>query len=154
MVCWFVHHQACFHNSSVPARWYQHTFGESGHADLVAGIFGLKFVNLKEKLSYLKQFEPVPKFLVIHCGGNDIEVIDLPLHKLITIVRNHVQLIKQQPGSILVRSQILPRKNWRYSQDNASMEKFKLKVKSVAAKSVLRMGGGVLHIIPWFDKKY
>ena len=38
MVCWFVHHQACFHNSSVPARWYQHGFGESDHADMLAGI--------------------------------------------------------------------------------------------------------------------
>ena len=96
--------------------------------------------SFAEKLTYFKQFEPVPKYLVIniHCGGNDIGVIDLPLHKLITVVRNHVQLF---PGSILVWSQIVPKIKCWYSQDNAAMERFRLKVNSVAAKSVLQLGG-------------
>ena len=59
------------------------------------GYSGLKFVNLKEKMSYLKQFEQVRKYLLIHCGNNDIGVIDLPLRKLITIVRSHVQIIRK-----------------------------------------------------------
>ena len=44
------------------------------------GYPGLKFVNLEEKLSNLKQIETALKYLVIHCGG--IGVIDLPLHKI------------------------------------------------------------------------
>ena len=44
------------------------------------GYSGLKFVNLEEKLSNLKQIETALKYLVIHCGG--IGVIDLPLHKI------------------------------------------------------------------------
>ena len=83
--------------------WWQ------GHSDL-------KFGNLKENLSYLKQFEPVPKNFVVDCGDNDIGLIDLALHKLITCtsVRNHVQLINQLfTESILVWSQIFLRTKWR-----------------------------------------
>ena len=73
------------------------------------GHSGLKFVNLKEKLSYLNQLEPVPKKFVVDCDCNDIGLIDLALYKLITgtSVRNHVQLIKQRLNeSILVWSKI------------------------------------------------
>ena len=46
----------------------------------LAGTFWFEIVNLKEKLSYLKQFEQAPKYLVIHCWDNDIGVTYLSLH--------------------------------------------------------------------------
>ena len=104
------------------------------------GYSGLKFENLKNKLFHLHGFEPAPTILVIHIGGNDIGVN--PLHKLISLVRKHLVLINRHfPKTRLVWSQILPRTRWRYSSNNDAMERCRLKVNRVAAKSVLKLGG-------------
>ena len=43
------------------------------------GYSGLRFLQMKSKLSYLKQFESDPDYLIMHAGGNDIGVKECPL---------------------------------------------------------------------------
>lgn len=82
------------------------------------GYSGLKFLHLKSKLHLLREIEAAPDFLVMHAGDNDIGLKRIPLNELIEIVCDHVEIIKQRfPNSVLVWSQILPCKTWRYSQD-------------------------------------
>lgn len=106
------------------------------------GYSGLRFLQMKSKLSYLKQFESDPDYLIMHAGGNDIGVKECPLFWLIKNLRNHLQIIRECfPNSVLVWSQILPRTNWRYSQDSVAMENFRIRLNRAAAKAVLNLGG-------------
>lgn len=106
------------------------------------GYSGLKFLHLQSKLHLLREIEAAPDFLVLHAGGNDIGLKRIPLHELIEIVCDHLDIIKQRfPNSVLVWSQILPRKTWRYSQDVAAMNRSRVRVNRAAALKVLALGG-------------
>ena len=52
------------------------------------GYSGLKIINLKNKLWYLKHLGEQPQFNVIHCGGNY-----LGLFSLFAKVKGHLAII-------------------------------------------------------------
>lgn len=106
------------------------------------GYSGLKFLHLKSKLHLLREIKAAPDFLVMHAGGNDIGLKRIPLYELIEIACDHLEIIKQRfPNSVLVWSQILPRKTWRYSQDVEAMTRSRVRVNRAVALKVLALGG-------------
>ena len=108
------------------------------------GYSGLKFVDLKKKLLYLKTFENDPDFILIHCGGNGIgsNVFSLNLFQLIAKFKQDLLDIKKFfPRATLIWSQILPRNQWRYSQNVKAMERCRNRLNRAVAKFVLKQGG-------------
>jgi lysophospholipase L1-like esterase len=104
------------------------------------GYAGLNLHQLKKKLLMLNQYEQSPDLMVIHCGGNDLGTVDL--YNLLNNVKTQILSLKTNfPNSTLVWSQILPRKNWRYSNDCQAMERSRKKLNRVAATTVLKLNG-------------
>lgn len=86
--------------------WKQfETRGLSISINIVAGLFGLKFLYLKSERNLLREIVTAPDFLVMHAGGNNIGLKRIPLYKLIEFVCDHLDIFKQRyPNSILVWS--------------------------------------------------
>ena len=60
-------------------------------------------------------------------------------------------MIDMFPNTKIIWSQILPRKNWRYSRNEKAMERSRCRVNSAAATETIRSGGGY---IKYMDIKY
>lgn len=82
--------------------------------------------------------------IVLHCGGNDIGI--LPLKDLMQLTVNTIRFVALHkfPGVKLIWSQILPRHNWKYSNNQHAMEKARKRLNSLAAKTVLDLGGAYI----------
>uniref|UniRef100_A0A8W8JY83 Uncharacterized protein n=1 Tax=Magallana gigas TaxID=29159 RepID=A0A8W8JY83_MAGGI len=77
--------------------------------------------QLLPKLRVLRRIENDPDILIIYCGANSLGLIELKslLEKLQDTLE---QIAKLFPRSKLVWSNLLPRFNWRYSEDIRAME--------------------------------
>uniref|UniRef100_A0A8W8I329 SGNH hydrolase-type esterase domain-containing protein n=1 Tax=Magallana gigas TaxID=29159 RepID=A0A8W8I329_MAGGI len=85
------------------------------------GYGGMVLSQLLPKLRVLRRIENDPDVLIIHCGANSLGLIELKslLEKLQDTLE---QIAKLFPRSKLVWSNLLPRFNWRYSEDIRAME--------------------------------
>ena len=63
----------------------------------------------------------LPHALVIHCGGNDIGMGSIR-EVLKHLIYATFIVSKMLPNSLLIYSQILPRKKWRYNSNLKAME--------------------------------
>lgn len=107
------------------------------------GYGGMVLSQLLPKLRVLRRIENDPDVLIIHCGANSLGLIELKslLEKLQDTLE---QIAKLFPRSKLVWSNLLPRFNWRYSEDIRAMEDSRKRVNREAILLVTSMGGGVL----------
>uniref|UniRef100_A0A8W8NC18 SGNH hydrolase-type esterase domain-containing protein n=1 Tax=Magallana gigas TaxID=29159 RepID=A0A8W8NC18_MAGGI len=85
------------------------------------GYGGMVLSQLLPKLRVLRRIENDTDVLIIHCGANSLGLIELKslLEKLQDTLE---QIAKLFPRSKLVWSNLLPRFNWRYSEDIRAME--------------------------------
>uniref|UniRef100_A0A8W8LRM7 Uncharacterized protein n=1 Tax=Magallana gigas TaxID=29159 RepID=A0A8W8LRM7_MAGGI len=85
------------------------------------GYGGMVLSQLIPKLRVLRRIENDPDILIIHCGANSLGFIMFKalLEKLHDTLK---QIAKLFPRSKLVWSNLLPRFNWRYSEDIRAME--------------------------------
>ena len=115
------------------------------------GKSGMTLGELNPRISYLLQFENTPDILVIHCGGNSIGQI--PLHHLRRQIRETIlQLEKILPSTKLIWSQILPRYNWRYSENAKAMNFAAARLNNYAAWLICQLGGHYIKYTElWWD---
>ena len=88
----------------------------------------------------LRKLEESPHVLMIHFGGNDLgaySVGDLRIQLKLVLQNLH----KMFPKTKLIWSQILPRKNWRYSQNKKAMERSRARINSAIATETIKLGG-------------
>lgn len=104
------------------------------------GKSGLKVKDVIAFLRTLLKYENHPNILILHVGGNDIGQIPLKQlrDKMLTLVKDVSELL---PNTTLVWSQILPRLVWRNEISHSSLEKSRIRLNSMIATMVLRMGG-------------
>ncbi|XP_062586894.1 uncharacterized protein LOC134248516 [Saccostrea cucullata] len=108
------------------------------------GYSGLQLSKTKQKIRTLGKVGPVPNFILIHCGGNDlgnvsIRKIRVVAKQLVLFLRNHF------PNSRIIWSFILPRLQWRYSANLKAMENARKRVNSGIAAIVLQSGGAIIR---------
>lgn len=107
------------------------------------GYSGLKIRQVLNRMKTLMKLEEAPQFIFLHFGGNDLgeqPVGDLRFH-VKGILKSLQKLL---PNTRIVWSQILPRKNWRYSQNDKAMERARVRVNSAAATEAIRLGGAYI----------
>lgn len=115
------------------------------------GYGGMVLSQLLPKLRVLRRIENDPDVLIIHCGANSLGLIELKslLEKLQDTLE---QIAKLFPRSKLVWSNLLPRFNWRYSEDIRAMEDSRKRVNREAILLVTSMGGSFIKHTQ-FDSK-
>lgn len=107
------------------------------------GYSGLKFTQLKCKLNLLCNINTAPAYLLIHCGGNDIG--RLALGDLRNVMKCTITYLSRQlPNTRIIWSQILPRRNWRFSQNCKAMEQGRRRINSALAAVVIKAGGAYI----------
>lgn len=107
------------------------------------GYGGMKLDDLPKKLRTLVKIGPSPYAILIHCGGNDIG--RKPVGDLYHMAKRILENIHHQfPSIVLIWSGILPRLQWRYSQNIEAMNKCRKRLNSVCAKTVLSFNGGYI----------
>ena len=104
------------------------------------GRSGLTLDRLTNHIRTLLSLEDPPNYILFHIGGNDLGCKKLGyLHYLLE--RFLSWLSKTMPDSMLMWSQILPRLNWRYSNNLAVMDKCRRRLNSSNGAHINRNGG-------------
>lgn len=86
------------------------------------------------------RYEDPPNKLVIHIGGNDIGKVRLGYLQY-QLKELFVWLSQLMPETALIWSNILPRLQWRYSNNNVKMEKSRRRLNSTIATHMIKKGG-------------
>ena len=100
--------------------------------------------KLREQITTMMKYEDPPKFIVIHIGGNDIGA------SKVEHLRNDVKHVltwvaRNLPNTLIIWSQILPRINWRYSENFDAMERCRYRINNYVAFFVIRNGGAYIR---------
>ena len=107
------------------------------------GYSGLSLVDLQKKLVTLLTVSSAPDILIIHCGGNDLG--KYPVQKLRCFLCSLVQFLNENFSKAhIIWSQILPRTNWRYSENNAAMHRVRQRLNNHAANLFIDRQGTYL----------
>ena len=103
------------------------------------GQGGLRWCQLLPRLRHFLTLEHVPQMLIIHCGGNDIGVVNSCelRHNMKSTMRSIEAML---PNTKLVWSQILPRRVWRGELNHASLEKTRQRINSFMSSFLVRSG--------------
>ena len=114
------------------------------------GRSGLTLDKIRAHIRVMMRFEDAPQFIVIHIGGNDIGNVRIGLLQL--KMKQFISwLDDQMPHTRIIFSQILPRKDWRFSNDNVAMDRCRRRLNSTVATYTMRNGG---YYIRYPDNKY
>ena len=102
---------------------------------------GMVWADLYPKLRHLVRISDLPRFLIIHCGANDVGM-EKETRELIGAMKTTIEKIKLlMPSVTVVWSQMLPRKSWWYAEDVVAMNKCVRRINSAIAAYVVREGG-------------
>ena len=106
------------------------------------GIFGMRFRDLHQTLVNLLSTNRPPRYLVVHCGGNDIGSPDTPLRRLQMFIKFTIaEIVKIMPNTCIIWSHILPRLYWRYTLSSSEADKSRKRINSSIATFVLKISG-------------
>lgn len=104
------------------------------------GKSGMVSRQIKSQLRIMKRYEDPPQLLVLHVSGNDLGAIKVGF--LRNNLKNTIRWIYEEfPNTTVVWSQILPRLNWRYSQDMNAMMACRKRINNTISAFVLQNGG-------------
>jgi lysophospholipase L1-like esterase len=108
------------------------------------GYSGLLLGKTRQKLKILEKVGPVPNFILLHCGGNDIAKFSV---RRIRVVAKELLLFitTKFPNVRIIWSFILPRLQWRYSINTTAMEKVRRRINSYIANLVMGGGGAIIR---------
>lgn len=104
------------------------------------GRSGLIASKIKEQINIMARYEDPPNIIIIHIGGYDMGHIRLGYLQLM-LRRLFDWLWVKYPESFIVWSQIIPRINWRYSDNVEAMDRTRRRINSTDAKYVVCKGG-------------
>jgi lysophospholipase L1-like esterase len=107
------------------------------------GYSGLTLAESKKKFLSLANVGNSPDYIVLHLGGNDLgrrSLVDL--RKL--IVELFRTILSIFPSVKIVWSAVLPRSNWRYSDNKVAMDKARKRLNSHGSSRALACGGHYL----------
>lgn len=108
------------------------------------GYSGLSLTAVKRKVASISNVTEGPSIILLHCGGNDLG--RFPLKSLRQLIVEIFQLcLKLFPKVALVWSEILPRVNYRHSNNVLAMERSRRRLNSYAGKLAIRFGGAYLR---------
>ncbi|KAL4239302.1 hypothetical protein ACF0H5_000119 [Mactra antiquata] len=108
------------------------------------GYSGLSLLSLQNKIQTLFKVGETPSCIILHCGGNDIGKTSLyRIRTLISLIFE--KIINLLPNVTIIWSEILPRQNWRYSNNNKSMERCRKRINSYAGKLAITKNGRYLR---------
>jgi hypothetical protein len=86
------------------------------------GYSRMKLRDVKPKLRTMSSFEEAPDIIVLHCGGNDLA--QHSIGDLRELAQSQLQYVATLfPTTKIIWSQILPRSNWRYSENRKAMDR-------------------------------
>ncbi|CAC5408109.1 unnamed protein product [Mytilus coruscus] len=90
---------------------------------------GLTLSKMKNRIRIMIRFEDPPSYIIVHIGGIDIGNIRLGyLHY--QLVKFMSRLSNKLPETTLISSQVLPRLQWRYSNNGNCMDKCRRRLNS------------------------
>ena len=96
--------------------------------------------KLMQQVRTMLKFEDPPNFMILHVAGNDIG--DMKVGNLRNYIKRVLKWVAQMlPGTRLIWSQILPRINWRFSNNSVAMEKCRYRLNNATAAFIIRNGG-------------
>ena len=115
------------------------------------GMPGMKWDNLVSLIHGLVNFTGIPRAVLIHCGGNDIG--DVPNGALLYHMKFTIAILSRMlPGCSLIWSSILPRSNWRYSDNDHAMETTRKRINRGMRSYILKYGGYVINYPDFNDR--
>ena len=100
----------------------------------------MRWAEIDRRVAFILTMNNPPKFLIMHCGGNDmgrLSVGDLRF----AIIATMRQLACKLPQTRLVWSQILPRPQWQQQGKGKEREVGRKRINSAAGKEVILLGG-------------
>lgn len=123
----------------------------NGASIIWAGHSGLQYNQVFTIVNSLRQCSPPPQFLVLHSGGNGIG------REPCGTLRNNIQAVISQlmlilPYTQIVWSCILPRLQWRYSNNIKAMEACRSRVNRAIMHFLLRKGHKTIKHTDFQDK--
>ena len=118
-----------------------------------AGSSGMKWAAVVPTINMLVRYRRrIPSVLLIHCGGNDIG--EAPNGALLYHMRFSLAIISRMlPKTSVVYSYILPRHDWRFSNNVEKMETTRKRVNRGMRSYLLKIGGYIIKH-PDFDDKH
>ena len=109
-----------------------------------AGIPSMRWSSIVPVVQSIISCFGLPKAVVIHCGGNDIGCVStgsLLLHLKFALYT----INKMCPGSNIVFSNILPKKEWRYFTNHRAMEDIRKRLNRGIRSYLLQHNGCYIH---------
>lgn len=116
-----------------------------------SGRGGLKWEELDDHISLLLQEHGTPpRVLIIHCGGNSIGLVSLK--KLQSQMKSLMGSLHQKmSNTLLVWSNILPRKYWLHMISSIAAEQARIRINSSLGSFVCKKLNGALIRHPDID---
>ena len=119
-------------------------FEKYGLSVLWVGMPGMQWYSLVSIVHSLINAVGIPKAVIIHCGGNDLGCT--PNGNLLFHLRFALYVVmKMLPGCFVIYSSILPRSNWRFSDNVDAMEKTRKRVNRGVRSFLLNNNGFYIH---------
>ena len=94
---------------------------------VLSGLPGMKISALVPLVQAMVNCFGLPHALVIHCGGNAIGMVSIR-EVLKHLIYATFIVSKMLPNSLLIYSQILTRKKWRYNSNLKAMERARKRI--------------------------
>ena len=118
-------------------------FDKSGFNVTWIGYGGLRWHSVEIIIWNLLAVAFPPKYLIIHCGGNDIPLI--PNGDLIFQIKRYITNISLMlPNTTIIWSDIMPRSNWRFAIDNSAVDLTRIRINRAIRIFVQKLGGKVI----------
>ena len=107
------------------------------------GIGGMRWHHVEPELHYLLKVACPPNILMIHCGGNDLGSVASGQLRY-EIKQSIKRIMTMLPNTLLVWSQILPRKHWLRARSPNSVSKARVRINSAIATYTLANRGAYI----------
>jgi hypothetical protein len=113
---------------------------------------GMKWSNVVSLVHGWINLRGIPKAVLLHCGGNDIG--DVPCGALFHQMKFTITILSRMlPGCSVIWWSILPRRSWRYSNNDRAMEITRKRINRGIRSYILKYGGCV-DKYPDFDDRH
>lgn len=105
---------------------------------------GMRMWDIIPTIDHLLLSNNHPNILILHCSGNDIG--QFKIHYINKYLKEVIDyLCTKMPKTLIVWSQILPRRKWRNEISHYKLEKGRKRINSCISTYLIKHGGGYLR---------